>query len=118
MRITGDEGADVVCENIADPTLWPGAFDSLAMGGRMVTAGAHGGGTVLLDVKRLYLRRQSILGAAGTNPVDVEKTLAAAAARRIRALQHAFMPLSAASEAHRLVETGQITGKIVLEPWR
>jgi NADPH:quinone reductase-like Zn-dependent oxidoreductase len=118
MRITGDEGADVVCENIADPTLWPGAFDSLAMGGRMVTAGAHGGGTVLLDVKRLYLRRQSILGAAGTNPADVEKTLAAAAARRIRALQHTSMPLSAASEAHRLVEAGQITGKIVLEPRR
>ncbi len=37
------------------------------MSGSLVTAGAHGGGTVNLDVKRLYMRRQSILGAAGTN---------------------------------------------------
>jgi NADPH:quinone reductase-like Zn-dependent oxidoreductase len=56
-RLTDGRGVDVVCENIADPTLWPGAFNSLAMGGRLVTAGAHGGGEVKLDVKRLYMRR-------------------------------------------------------------
>ncbi|MEE8519532.1 MAG: zinc-binding alcohol dehydrogenase family protein, partial [Dehalococcoidia bacterium] len=38
MRITG-EGVNVVYENIADPTLWPGAFNSLAMHGRLVTVG-------------------------------------------------------------------------------
>jgi NADPH:quinone reductase len=116
LKITGGEGADVVCENIADPTLWPGAFNSLAVGGRMVTAGAHGGGIVMLDVKQLYLRRQSIIGAAGTNPADVEKALAAAGARKIRAIHHQVMPLDKAAEAHRIVESNQITGKIVLEP--
>lgn len=25
MKLTDGEGADVVCENIADPTLWPSA---------------------------------------------------------------------------------------------
>src|SRR4026207_247463 len=80
MKLTDNDGVDVVCENIADPTLWPGAFNSLAIGGRLVTAGAHGGGMVNLDVKQLYLRRQSILGAAGTNPPDVEKALDAARA--------------------------------------
>jgi D-arabinose 1-dehydrogenase-like Zn-dependent alcohol dehydrogenase len=118
MCITGGDGADVLCENIADPTLWPAAFNSLAMGGRLVTAGAHGGGTVTLDVKQLYLRRQSIVGAAGTNRADVEKTLAAAAAGKIRSLRHTLMPLSAAGEAHRLVEAGQVAGKIILEPHR
>jgi NADPH2:quinone reductase len=118
MKITDGEGADVVCENIADPTLWPGAFSSLALGGRMVTAGAHGGGRVTLDVKQLYLRRQSIIGAAGTNPADVEKALAAAGQGRIRSIHHRLMPLSAAVEAHRIVESNQITGKIVLEPIR
>ena len=56
------ELVDVVCENIADPTLWPGAFNSLATGGRLVTAGAHGGGEVKLDVKRLYMKRLRIIG--------------------------------------------------------
>ena len=78
MQLTDNEGVDVVCENISDPTLWPAAFASLAMNGRLVTAGAHGGGTVSLDVKRLYMRRLRILGAAGTNLADVEKALDAA----------------------------------------
>jgi NADPH:quinone reductase-like Zn-dependent oxidoreductase len=118
MKFTGGEGVDVVCENIADPTLWPEAFDSLAIGGRMVTAGAHGGGTVSVDIKRLYLRRLSIIGAAGTNPPDVEKALEAAGMGQIRAIRHRAMPLHEAAEAHRLVEENQITGKIILEPMR
>src|SRR5919201_2005060 len=60
MRITESHGADVVYENIGDPTLWPGAFNSLAWAGRLVTAGGHGGGKVTLDVKRLYLRRMRV----------------------------------------------------------
>ncbi|HUR70504.1 MAG TPA: zinc-binding dehydrogenase [Candidatus Limnocylindrales bacterium] len=116
MALTDGDGVDIVCESIADPSLWPGAFNSLAIGGRMVTAGAHGGGNVMLDVKRLYLRRISILGAAGTNPADVDRALEAARAGRIKAIPHRVMPLSEAAEAHRIVENNQIIGKIVLEP--
>lgn len=86
MKLTDGDGVDIVCENISDPTLWPAALNSLAIGGRMVTAGAHGGGTVTLDAKRLYIRRISILGAAGTNPPDVDKALSAAGQGKIRAL--------------------------------
>ena len=78
MHLTDNEGVDIVCENISDPTLWPGAFASLAINGRLVTAGAHGGGTVTLDAKRLYMRRLRVIGAAGTSLADVEKALAAA----------------------------------------
>jgi NADPH:quinone reductase-like Zn-dependent oxidoreductase len=116
MKLTDSEGADVVCENISDPTLWPAAFASLAMNGRLVTAGAHGGGTVNLDVKRLYMRRLRIIGAAGTNLVDVEKALDAAREGKIRAIIHRIMPLRDAAEAHRIVEQNQIAGKIILDP--
>jgi NADPH:quinone reductase-like Zn-dependent oxidoreductase len=116
MQLTDGDGADIVCESIADPTLWPGAFNSLAIGGRMVTAGAHGGGNVMLDARRLYQRRISILGAAGTNPPDVDKALEAARAGKIKAIPHRKMALSQAAEAHRIVENNQIIGKIILEP--
>ena len=116
MKLTDNKGVDVVCENIADPTLWPSAFASLAMNGRLVTAGAHGGGTVPLDVKRLYMRRLRIFGAAGTNIADVEKSLQAAAEGKIRAVINRMMPLSEATTAHRTVEQNQIVGKIILEP--
>lgn len=116
MKITNGEGVDVVCENIADPTLWPGAFNSLAMGGRLVTAGAHGGGEVKLDVKRLYMKRLRVIGAAGTNFPDVNKALEAAAAGKIRAIIDRTMPLREAAEAHRIVEQNQTLGKIILDP--
>jgi NADPH:quinone reductase-like Zn-dependent oxidoreductase len=116
MQITAGEGVDVLCENIADPTLWSSAFNSLAIGGRLVTAGAHGGGVVDLDVRRLYLRRQSIHGAAGTNPRDVESALEAARAGKIRAMHHEILPLGAAAEAHRIVEQNRVAGKLILDP--
>ena len=116
MRLTDGQAVDVVCENIADPSLWPGAFNSLAMGGRLVTAGAHGGGQVQLDVKRLYMKRLRIIGAAGTHFPDVDRALEAAGAGKIRAIIDRTMPLRAAAEAHRIVEQNQISGKIILDP--
>ena len=118
MRLTDGQGVDVVCENIADPSLWPEALNSLGIGGRLVTAGAHGGGTVTLDVKRLYMRRLRIIGAAGTNLLDVDKALAAAASGEIRAIIDRTMPLPDAAEAHRILERNETVGKIILDPTR
>src|SRR5579864_6542096 len=116
MRITEGHGADVVFENIADPTLWPGALNSLAYRGRVVTAGAHGGGTVELDVRRLYLRRIRIIGGPGNSHADVERTLEALAAGQLRASINRLLPLEAAAEAHRLVEDNRVLGKVILSP--
>jgi NADPH2:quinone reductase len=116
MRLTGGQGVDVVCENIADAALWPGAFNSLAVGGRLVTAGAHGGGAVTLDVKRLYMRRLRVIGAAGTHRPDVDKALEAARVGKIRAIIDRTMPLGDAAEAHRILESHQTLGKIILDP--
>jgi len=63
-KITGKRGVDVVFENIGDPDLWPGAWDSLAMNGRLVTVGFHGGGVVPLDLKKLHMRRLKVLSSA------------------------------------------------------
>ncbi len=116
LRITEDHGADVVFENIADPTLWPGAFNSLAFSGRLVTAGAHGGGTVPLDVKRLYLKRIRIIGQPGAGRSDVDLALSLAARGSIRAIIDRIMPLGAVKEAHGLLEQGRVIGKIILDP--
>lgn len=114
MRITGGRGVDVVFENIGDPQLFPRAFASLARGGRLVTAGSHGGGIVPLDVSRLYLRQLTVLGSTGQTPADVARSLQAAAEGRIRALIAGTMPLEDAVLAHQLVESGTVAGKIVL----
>jgi NADPH:quinone reductase len=115
-RITDGNGADVVFENIADPTLWPGAFNSLAFRGRLVTAGAHGGGTVDLDVRQLYLRRNRIIGGPGNSQDDVQRTLEAASSGRLLAPIDRVLPLEDVAQAHRLVEENQVLGKVILDP--
>jgi NADPH:quinone reductase-like Zn-dependent oxidoreductase len=115
-RITDGHGADVVCENIADPSLWPGAFGSLAYEGRLVTAGAHGGGKVELDVQRLYLRRLRIIGDPGNTRQNLVRTMQLAAAGKLRGVIGRTLPLENAAEAHRLVTANRALGKVLLIP--
>lgn len=116
LRITGDRGVDVVFENIADPVLFPKAFRALARHGRLVTAGSHGGGTVPLDVQRLYLYQIAVMGSLGFTQADVAFALDAAARGHLRVLIDRVLPLAEAAEAHRLVAARLTTGKIVLDP--
>lgn len=116
-EITGGEGVDVVCENIGDPELWDAAFDCLAQRGRLVTMGAHGGGRVALDIRKLYGRRLRVIGSAGVTRRNVDDALAAAAEGRLAALIDSVHPLEAAAAQHRrLEESGSVVGKVILDP--
>ncbi len=117
MKLTGGKGVDVVAENIGDPELFPAALESLGRFGRMVTAGAHGGGTVPLDVSRLYIRRITIIGAPGCDFSDIEWSMDAARDGSIRppAIDR-IMPHAEAVAAHRLIEAREPAGKVLLNP--
>lgn len=116
MRITDGRGVDVVFENISDPTTWPKAFASLAHAGRLVTAGAHGGGTVPLDASRLYLRRLRVLGGAGSSRRNVEAALKFAGEGRLRTVIEEILPLARLFEAFERIGTGGVAGKLVIDP--
>jgi NADPH:quinone reductase-like Zn-dependent oxidoreductase len=116
MRITGGRGITVLYDNIGSPTVLPQAFRCLAHGGRMVTAGAHAGPIVSLDMSHLYRNDITIRGTHGSNPGDRAKCFAAAAAGKIRAQIAMVLPLSRAADAHRMIESGAEQGKIVLDP--
>lgn len=117
MRITEGKGVDVVFENIGDPGLFPRAFASLGRNGRLITAGAHGGGTVPLDVKRLYLNAITVIGSFGRIlREDLDTALRAAADGRYKVLIDRILPLAEAAEAHRLVDRRAGIGKVILQP--
>jgi NADPH2:quinone reductase len=106
----------VLYDNIANPKVLPKAFRVIGFDGRLVTAGAHAGPHVAIDFAHLYHKRITIKGQPGYHPADVRKCFAAAAAGRIKAQIERILPLSRAAEAHRLVESGESLGKIVLDP--
>jgi NADPH:quinone reductase len=116
MKFTGGKGVNVLYDNIANPKVLPQAFHAVGFGGRVVTAGAHGGPNVTIDFSHLYHKQITIKGRPGYHPPDVPKCFAAAAAGKIKAQIERVLPLSRAAEAHRLVESGESVGKIVLDP--
>jgi NADPH2:quinone reductase len=116
MKLTGGKGVNVLYDNIANPKVLPQAFHAVGFGGRVVTAGAHGGPNVTIDFSHLYHKQITIKGRPGYHPPDVPKCFAAAAAGKIKAQIERVLPLSRAAEAHRLVESGESVGKIVLDP--
>jgi NADPH2:quinone reductase len=116
LALTGGRGADLVLETSGDPQLWPQALRCLAQTGRLVSCGAHGGGAVMLDLKRLYIGRLRIIGAAGVNLSDLDRALAAGARGQIKATIDRIYPLEAAGEAQAYVEREQPLGKVLLTP--
>jgi NADPH:quinone reductase-like Zn-dependent oxidoreductase len=115
MRITGGKGVNVLYDNIANPKVLPLAFRAVGMRGRVVTAGAHGGPNVLIDFAHLYHKQITIRGQPGNNPADLPKCFAAALEGKVKPQIERIMPMSQAAEAHRLVESGEVPGKIVLD---
>lgn len=117
MKITDGHGADVVAENVGDPELWTGATNSLAILGRLVTAGAHAGGEVTLNLANLYRKRQTIYGSPACDFADVEWAMDVAEQGNIRApIIDRILPLHEAAEAHWLVEQRVPVGKVLLDP--
>jgi NADPH:quinone reductase len=116
LRLTGGKGVDVLYDNIANPKVLPQAFLALGFRGRLVTAGAHAGPIVPINFAHLYHNQISIKGQPGYHPPDREKCFAAAAEGKIKAQIEKLLPLSRAVEAHRLIESGEVSGKIVLDP--
>jgi NADPH2:quinone reductase len=116
MRITQGAGVNVVIENIGDPDLFAKAFATIALRGRLITAGGHGGGTVPLNVKHLYLNQITIIGAPSDTGIDVEMSLRIAAEGRLKVMVDQVLPLSHAARAHELVDSRAGLGKVLLDP--
>ncbi len=115
MRITDGHGVDLVFENVSNPETWPQAVSSMAYNGRMVTAGAQGGGRVTLDIERLFLRRLTIIGGSGSN-LELAKRALAFPAGTFKVLIDRTLPLAELRNAYTLCAERKVTGKIVIDP--
>jgi len=116
MKITDGKGINVLYDNIANPQVLPQAFRAIGMHGRLVTAGAHAGPNVSIDFSHLYHKRITIKGMPGYRSLDLPDCMAAAANGKVVPQIARVLPLSRAAEAHRLVESNDSQGKIVLDP--
>jgi putative PIG3 family NAD(P)H quinone oxidoreductase len=123
--LTGGRGVDLILDIVGGDYI---ARDlaALAVEGRLVVIGFMGGDTATLDFRRILGRRLTITGSTLRPRSAAEKGEIAAALRKevwpllekgvIRPVVYRTFPLEDAAAAHRLMESSEHVGKIVLVP--
>jgi NADPH:quinone reductase-like Zn-dependent oxidoreductase len=109
--------ADVVWEPLGARTF-ERSVAALGRGGRLVTPGAVGDPTVSFSVWALVGKRARIEGLAGQEaPRDAVEELVEALGRgELHPWVERRLPLDEAAEAHRLIEAGEVAGRVLLLP--
>ena len=123
---TDGAGADVILDIMGGSYL-DRNIDALATDGQLIVIGMQGGVKGDLNLGKLLSKRARVIGttlrgrpATGPNGKSavVEATTAAVwpmiADGRVRPVIGARLPIQQAAEAHRLLSSGQVSGKIVL----
>ena len=118
-------GADVVLDIIGAKYLARN-IEALAPNGRITVIGMQGGRTAELDLGLLMAKRGSVSSTSLRARPPADKARIVAAVRRevwplveagaIKPIIHSTLPLAEAAEAHRLMESSDHLGKILLLP--
>lgn len=114
-EITGGIGVNLVFEHVGGK-IFVDSLESIRVGGRMATCGAHGGEHVDLDVIELFRAERTIIGSMSCTLGEVEHVVAMVGAGRLDPVVDRVLPLAEAAEAHRILTARQVFGKLALEP--
>ncbi|VVE88617.1 alcohol dehydrogenase catalytic domain-containing protein [Pandoraea bronchicola] len=111
--LTQGRGVDMVFEHVAAATFEQ-SLASLAMDGRLVLGGVTTGTQAPLDLKAIFTKRLEILGCRGSGRIDLDRVLEHMARGELSPHVHQVLPLEQAAEAHRMLESSEVFGKIML----
>jgi putative PIG3 family NAD(P)H quinone oxidoreductase len=124
LEITDQRGADVILDHIGGAYLEPN-LACLALYGRLVIIGLLGGAKAELNIGRLMVKRQRIIGSVlRARPVEEKAEITQAFRGQVlgrfgrgelKPVIHEVLPLEAARRAHELMAANANTGKLVLQ---
>ncbi|MDQ3324870.1 MAG: NAD(P)H-quinone oxidoreductase [Actinomycetota bacterium] len=122
-RATDGRGADVVLDMLGASYLQRNV-DVLATSGRLVIIGLQGGAAGELDLATLLGKRAAVLATTLRARPAAEKAAIVAAVQEhvwplvesgtVRPVVHARIDLDEVAEAHRLLDSGEVVGKVLL----
>jgi putative PIG3 family NAD(P)H quinone oxidoreductase len=127
VRAASDgRGADVILD-IMGASYLDRNVDTLAPDGRLVIIGFQGGVKAELNLGKLLSKRAGVIATAlRSRPVDgpsgkgaivdqvIERVWPMIADGRVRPIVGAELPVAEAAAAHELLESGKVTGKVLL----
>jgi NADPH:quinone reductase-like Zn-dependent oxidoreductase len=114
-ELTGGLGVDVVLDDVGGDT-WEKSLASLAKGGSVLSVALSSGPASSVDVGRLYRNELSLVGVFSFRKETLTRVLQLASAGSIRPRIFRELPLGSAREAHEILESRQVEGKILLIP--
>ena len=120
---TNGRGVDVILDIVGGDYV-PRNIECLSLNGRLVQIGLIGGSRAQVDLRAVLQKRLTLTGSTlRARSVEEKGALAREfethvwpllAAGTVRPVVHATFPLRHAADAHRLLEAGDVIGKIVL----
>jgi NADPH:quinone reductase-like Zn-dependent oxidoreductase len=116
MDLTDGEGAHVILDTVGG-AFWPGYFQCIRRGGKIVTFSFTSGKTPSVDIETIMRRQMSIIGSSpqGAKTI-VEQVMALVNQGKLQGVVDRVFPLSEAARAQEAMEQRDVIGKIVLVP--
>lgn len=121
---TGNQGVDVILDIVGAKYLARN-LEAAAVEGRIVVISLMSGAKTEINLNIILAKRLTLTGSTLRSRSVAQKALVAQAVHRhvwpliaaglVKPIVHATFPLDQASEAHRLMESSQHIGKIVLQ---
>jgi NADPH:quinone reductase-like Zn-dependent oxidoreductase len=115
MALTGGRGVDLVMEHIGGE-VFTESLKCLARGAIIVTVGAHAGEVVPFDIIPFFRRELRLAGSKNASVLELRKVMGLVADGKLKPVVHKALPLSQAAEGHRIVDSRDFFGKVVLLP--
>ena len=92
------------------------SLQCLKRNGVIVTVGAHAGEVVPFDIIPFFRRELRLSGSKNASVTELRTVMGLVAEGKLKPVIHRSFPLAEAAEAHRVVESREIFGKVVLLP--
>ncbi len=114
--LTDGIGVEIALDMVGGDRLID-SIGALALGGRLVTVGAHAGEQVEIDMIEFFRKHISMHGCGRSTKAIVQTVLGLVAEGKLKPVIHRQFPLAEAAEAHRVMESRNFFGRMILDPW-
>jgi NADPH:quinone reductase-like Zn-dependent oxidoreductase len=115
MMLTGGRGVDVVVEHVGGE-VFSKSVKCLALGGRLVTCGAHGGEVASIDLIELFRKEAAVLGSYTATWFELRQVMLLVESGKLKPVIDKVFPLAEAAEAQERLASRAQFGKVLLHP--
>jgi NADPH2:quinone reductase len=115
FKLTEGRGVDVVLDYVG-PATHARSFQMVKKGGKILWCGIMSGREANVSIHQTYLRHISLLGLYLGEKHELEALVKLCSAGKIKPHIYQKLDLKDAAEGHKLMESGNVIGKIVMVP--